>query len=146
VAVAHYRELRAWQQAMELVVEVYGMTRSFPKEEVYSLTAQLRRAAVSVASNIAEGQGRGVGAEFCHHLRMAQGSLQEVETQVLIAQRLGYVEPAAVDRVLAISDAIGKMIRGLHRSVFSHQAASVPTHRATSNKQRTTSNEQRATT
>jgi four helix bundle protein len=75
-----YRELIVWQRAMDMVVAIYQLTRSWPKEELYGLTSQIRRAAVSVPSNIAEGQGRGVVNEFCHHLRIAQGSLQEVDT------------------------------------------------------------------
>ena len=92
--VKSYQDLIAWRRAMELVVEVYEMTKGFPKDERFGLTNQVRRAAVSVPSNIAEGQGRGVGAEFAHHLRIAQGSLQEVETQVMLGQRLGFPEAA----------------------------------------------------
>jgi four helix bundle protein len=71
VAVLHYRELVAWQRGMEFVESIYRLTMHFPREEMYGLTNQLRRAAVSVPSNVAEGQGRGVGGEFAHHLRIA---------------------------------------------------------------------------
>jgi len=81
-----YRDLVAWQKAMDLVTAIYRLTASFPKEEVYALTSQLRRAAVSVPSNIAEGQGRHGAAEFRHFLRQASGSLMELETQVMIAE------------------------------------------------------------
>lgn len=91
MAVKTYKDLVAWQRAMDLVVTVYQLLQHFPKEEKYDLASQIRRSAVSVPSNIAEGQGRGVGNEFAHHLRIAQGSLQELETQLLIAERLGYV-------------------------------------------------------
>jgi four helix bundle protein len=89
--VKSYRDLLAWKRAMDLVVPLYELTRVFPREELYGLTGQVRRAVVSVPSNIAEGQGRGQGNEFTHHLRIARGSLQEVETQLIVASRLGYV-------------------------------------------------------
>jgi four helix bundle protein len=87
-----YQDLVAWQKAMDLVAEIYRLTRDFPKEEVYGLVSQLRRAAVSVPSNIAEGQGRRGPGEFKHFLRMSLGSLMEVETQIMIAARLHYLE------------------------------------------------------
>ena len=117
MAVQHYRELIAWQKAMDLVAAVYALTRSFPKDELYGLTNQLRRAAVSVPANIAEGQGRGIGGEFAHHLRIANASRQEVETQVLIAIRLSYVTETAAASVLQSADEVGKVISGLLRSV-----------------------------
>ena len=80
----HYRELVAWQKAMDLVVAVYDVTRSFPKEETYGITAQVRRSAVSVPSNIAEGQGRGTPDEFKRFLRVSNGSRQEMETQIIV--------------------------------------------------------------
>ena len=86
-----YRDIKAWQKAIEMVVEVYSSTRSFPKEEVYGLSNQLRRAAVSVASNIAEGKGRCTDREFLLFLHHARGSVFEVETQLAIAGRLGYL-------------------------------------------------------
>src|SRR3954468_12430988 len=91
MAVLHYRDLIAWQKAMDLVEQVYRLTRAFPREELYGLTNQVRRASVSIPSNIAEGQGRGVGGEFAHHLRIANGSRQEVETQILLGVRLGFI-------------------------------------------------------
>lgn len=117
MAVRHYRELVAWQRAMDLVSEVYELTRRFPPAELYGLTNQVRRAAVSIPSNIAEGQGRGVGREFGHHLRIAAGSLNEVETQVLIAERLGYIPAAAVARVLDCSAEVGRVVNGLLKSL-----------------------------
>jgi four helix bundle protein len=115
--VTHYRELIVWQKSMDLVEEIYRVTQSFPREELYGLTNQLRRAAVSVPSNIAEGQGRGIGGEFAHHLRIANGSLQEVETQMLIAVRLGYINSTVVEAALAMSAEVGRVLRGLLRSV-----------------------------
>ena len=90
--VQHYRELLVWQRAMDLVEAVYRLTGHFPSTQIYGLTSQLRRAAVSVPSNIAEGQGRSTTRDFLHHLSMAQGSLFEAETQISIGQRLGYLE------------------------------------------------------
>lgn len=86
-----FRDLTAWQKAMELVTEIYKITRGFPREELYALTSQLRRAAVSVPSNIAEGYGRNSKNELHHFLGQAQGSLAEVETQIEIACNLGYL-------------------------------------------------------
>jgi four helix bundle protein len=102
---------------MDLVVAVYEMSASFPREELYGLTNQMRRAAVSISSNIAEGQGRGAGAEFAHFLRISNGSRQEVETQVLIAVRLGYVTELDANVVLSLAEEVGKVIAGLLRSV-----------------------------
>jgi four helix bundle protein len=117
MAVLHYRELFAWQKAMDLVVDVYRLTRSFPREELYGLTNQVRRAAVSIPSNIAEGQGRGIGQAFAHHLRIANGSLQELETQVLIAERLGYTGEGVVGPLMDKSAEVGRVIGGLLRSL-----------------------------
>ena len=118
MAARTYRELVVWQRAMDLVVEVYRLTKEFPREELYGLTSQIRRAAVSVPSNIAEGQGRGIGNEFCHHLRIAQGSLQETETQLLIAERLQFVASTQVSPAMELSNEVGRLLRGLHQSVL----------------------------
>jgi four helix bundle protein len=88
--VKNYRELIVWQKAMDLVEGVYKSSKGFPREEVYALTSQIRRAAVSIPSNIAEGQGRRSTAEFLHHLSIAHGSLRETETQILVAARLEF--------------------------------------------------------
>ena len=118
MAVTHYRELIAWQEAMDLVEQIYKVTRNFPDGERYGLTNQLRRAAVSVPSNIAEGQGRGVGGEFAHHLRIANGSRQEIETQILISQRLGFLDQDIVLETIKQCEEVGRLISGLHRSVL----------------------------
>ena len=115
--VTHYQQLIAWQKAMDFVVGVYELSRAFPREELYGLTNQVRRAAVSVPSNIAEGQGRGIGQAFIHHLRIANGSLQEAETQILVAQRLRYVDDAAVAALLDQAAEVGRLICGLVRSL-----------------------------
>src|SRR5271165_4285467 len=86
----HYRDLLVWQKAIELVTDIYRVTREFPKDELYGLTSQLRRASVSIPSNIAEGQGRLTRGEFRQFLGHAKGSICEVETQLIIAHNLGY--------------------------------------------------------
>jgi len=117
MAVTHYRELIAWQRSMDMVEAVYRLTRQFPREELYGLTNQLRRATVSVPSNIAEGQGRGIGDAFAHHLRIANGSRQEAETQILIAVRLGYVSETDAQSVLDLCYETGRIITGLLASI-----------------------------
>lgn len=87
----HYKDLIAWKKAMDLADLVYDFTEDFPKREIYSLTDQMRRAAVSIPSNIAEGQARHSNREFLHFLRNSRGSLAELETQILIAQRRRYL-------------------------------------------------------
>jgi four helix bundle protein len=87
--------LRAWQESIVLVKEVYRCTSAFPRDELYGLTLQMRRCAISVPSNIAEGAGRGGSKEFLHYLAIARGSLSELETQVVIAKELGYLDDVA---------------------------------------------------
>jgi four helix bundle protein len=100
-----------------MVVAVYDVSRHFPRDEVYGLTSQLRRSAVSVPSNIAEGQGRWGTGEFIHFLGVAHGSLQEAETQLLIAERLRYVTMDALTRALELIAETGRLINGLYRSL-----------------------------
>lgn len=114
-----YRELLVWQKAMELVLTVYCLTEAFPKREIYGLSAQLRRAGVSVPSNIAEGYGRGSHKEYLQFLSIAQGSLKELETQVILAERLAYATAAQANRVLAEAEVVGKMLGSLIRSLKS---------------------------
>ena len=108
-----YKDLKAWQKGMKLVVEVYRITQNFPRHEIYGLTSQLRRAAVSVPSNIAEGKGRYSDREFIQFLRHARGSLLEIETQVLIAQELEYIQQEQTSRVLDLTAETGKIVNGL---------------------------------
>jgi|SRR5581483_1545468 len=115
--VQNYRDLIAWQKAMDLVERVYSATASFPPDERFGLTAQIRRAVVSVPSNIAEGQGRRSRSEFGHFLSVAHGSLREVETQLLIAIRLHFLDEAIAESVLSLSDEVGRLIGGLARSL-----------------------------
>src|ERR1044071_4088526 len=117
MTVRNYSELIAWQKAMELVELVYESTRRFPGDELYGLTNQLRRAAVSIPSNIAEGQGRKSTNEFLRYLSMAHGSLREVETQLLIATRLGYLQKAESGNLMGIAAEVGRLINGLINSL-----------------------------
>ncbi len=113
MAVKSYRDLIVWQKAMDLVEEIYTKTKGFPREEVYGLTSQLRRAVVSVPSNISEGQGRTSTKEFLHHLSIAYGSLCEVGTQILIAHRLGYLEKWDLESLDKLTSEVGRLINGL---------------------------------
>jgi len=112
-----YRDLVEWQKAMKFVTAIYEVTQRFPSEERYSLTNQLRRASVSVPSNIAEGQARFSQKEFHHFLSMARGSLVEIETQLLIARNLKYVQPAKAEYLLATADELGRILNGLISSI-----------------------------
>lgn len=112
-----YRDLVVWQKAMDLVTAVYRVTSGFPREEIYGLTSQLRRAAVSIPSNIAEGQGRYGAAEFRHFLRQANGSLMELETQLLIAERLQYITSEDARKLLGEAAEVGKILNGLMASL-----------------------------
>ena len=112
-----YRDLIAWRKAMDLVTDVYRVTQSFPRDELYGLTNQLRRAAVSVPSNIAEGQARFSRKEFHHFLSLARGSLVELETQLTIAENLGYIGPNQIRSVLDKASELGKVLNGLMASI-----------------------------
>ncbi|MFN8636421.1 MAG: four helix bundle protein [Chloroflexota bacterium] len=98
----NYRDLLAWQKSMDLVEAIYEITADFPPDERFGLTSQVRRAAVSIASNIAEGQGRRSRGEFGHFLSIAHGSVREVETQLLIAIRLRFVTEESCEQALAL--------------------------------------------
>jgi len=108
-----HRDLEVWQKAMQLVTDIYHETVAFPRSEVYGLTNQVRRAAVSVPSNIAEGCGRSSKKEFAHFLCNARGSLLEVETQLEIAKNLGYLSDKSASEFLLKTNEIGRMLNGL---------------------------------
>ena len=108
-----HRDLIAWQKAMELVTEIYRVTHTFPKEELYGLTSQLRRAAVSVPSNLAEGHGRNSRKEFHQFVGQARGSLVEVETQLEIALNLGYLGTQPANKLLERASEVARLINGL---------------------------------
>src|SRR5947207_2492561 len=122
--VTSYRDLTVWQRAMDLVDVVYELTKVFPKDERFGLTAQLQRCAVSVPSNIAEGHGREHLGEYVHHLSIANGSLMELETQVLIASRRLYVTTGQVEHVLELCRVVGRPLAGLVRAL----KARIPRH------------------
>lgn len=111
--VKSYKDLIVWQKSMGLVEMVYQATKTFPKEELYGLTNQLRRAAVSVPSNIAEGQARSSTAEFRNFLSIAHGSLAEVETQLLITERLNYLDSEKLREILAVQIEVNRMTNAL---------------------------------
>lgn len=158
--VRSYRDLRTWQASMAMVKAVYVATRDWPREELYGLTSQVRRAAVSVPSNVAEGQGRGTTREFLHHLSIAYGSLCEVETQILIAKDLGYVAADTTGELLAQSAKAGAMINALSNKLREKlaresdtaqppiqrlQKSAVPNAPLTDNESRTTDHRSRTT-
>jgi four helix bundle protein len=109
-----HRDLETWQKAMELVKAVYVATRHFPKDELYGLTSRIRRAAVSIPSNISEAYGRNTRNELPHFLGPARGSLAELETQLEIAGSLGYLNPAPASALLSATADLGRMLTGLH--------------------------------
>lgn len=114
-----YRDLLAWQRAYELSLRIYKSTASWPREEQYGLTSQIRRATVSVAANIAEGYDRSSRNEYIHFLSIARGSLAEVETFILLARDLGYMPPDDAMALIELQNEAGKLLRGLARSVQS---------------------------
>ncbi|MFI5114251.1 MAG: four helix bundle protein [Terriglobales bacterium] len=108
-----YHDLKVWQDAMEFTLNIYRGTRKFPAEEIYGLSTQLRRAAISVASNIAEGKGRSSDKELLQFLSRARGSLYEVQTQLQIAKSLGYLTDTDHHALLQQADAVGRMLNGM---------------------------------
>jgi four helix bundle protein len=112
-----YRDLRVWQESMTLAVECYQLTRAFPKEEMFGLSSQIRRSAASIPANIAEGHGRENTQSFIQYLRIAQGSLKELETHLLLAERVGLIVKENIEAVLRRCEAIGEMIRLLIRAL-----------------------------
>jgi four helix bundle protein len=117
--VASYRQLKVWQSGIQLVKSVYVLSRDFPKDESYGLTSQMRRAAVSIPANIAEGHARDSTREFLHHISIALGSLAELDTMFVLAQELGYGDAATISALLQHSDEEGRMLHGLQRALKS---------------------------
>lgn len=112
-----YRELEVWQEAMDLAEGIYRVSAGFPPAERNGLTSQIRRASVSVPSNIAEGHARPTTRDFLRFLGISLGSLAEMETQMLLAHRLGYLDDATLGLTLQASDRVGRMLRGLTKSL-----------------------------
>ena len=116
-----YRDLLVWQQAMDLAVLCYSLTRSFPREEMFGLTSQVRRSSASVAANIAEGHGRESSGSFVQFLRIAQGSLKETETHLLLSERLALLTAEQAAAAMKTCDEIGRMLRSLIRTLQEKQ-------------------------
>ncbi len=117
MTVKKYSDLIVWQKAMDLVEMVYRYTEDFPKEELYGLTSQIRRAGVSVPSNIAEGHGRAATKSYIYHLGIAHGSLCELETQGFIAARRGFLEKTRLENLISKSSEVGRLLNGLIKSL-----------------------------
>ena len=115
--VRSYKDLLVWQRAMDLVDACYHLTRGFPSEERFGLRSQIRRAATSVAANIAEGHGRYTRGDFLRGLRIANGSLKELETHCVIAARIRLIPSAELGPTLAVADEVGRMLRALRRKL-----------------------------
>jgi len=113
VAIESYKDLVVWQRAVELVVAVYELTEQFPKQEIYGLTSQIRPAAVSIPSNIAEGRHRGTRKDFVNFLRIAYGSAAELETQLTIAQQLSKTKILSYTRTSELLEEVLKMLRSM---------------------------------
>jgi four helix bundle protein len=112
-----FRELKAWQLGMDLAERIYLFTNSFPKTELYGLTSQMRRAAVSIPSNLAEGCGRDSTKEFLHFIAIAIGSISELETQILLSHRFKYIQPIDSETILELLTQTRKTIRGLQKAL-----------------------------
>ena len=112
-----FRDLVVWQKSVDLVTEIYRLSKKFPKDELFGLTSQIRRAAVSIPSNIAEGRGKSSRGEFQQFLHHSRGSLAEVETQIIIAQNLGYLTLAEIEPVIEKIAEVGRLLHGLLASL-----------------------------
>ena len=117
MTVRSYRDLKVWQKAMDLVVASYALTKRLPHTELYGLVSQIQRAAVSIPANIAEGHGREHLGDYLHHLSMANGSLMELETHLLVAVRLNYLNNEELDEMSGQTQEVGRMLAGLIRSL-----------------------------
>ena len=117
MTVKSYRDLLVWQKAVDLVTCCYALTKLLPKSETYGLVGQIQRAAVSIPANIAEGHGREHIGDYLRHLSIANGSLMELETHLLIAQKLNYLDAADVDQALDQSGQLSRMLCGLTKKL-----------------------------
>jgi 30S ribosomal protein S23 len=110
-----FKDLFLWQRAMDLVVEVYDLVKKLPKEELFALSDQIRRAVISIPSNIAEGQGRNSSKEFIHFLSIAKGSMAELETQLLLCVRINYLKELEIEKAMSLVEEVGKMLHSLQK-------------------------------
>lgn len=117
MSIESYRDLGIWQKGMSIAEKCWTLTRLFPKEELFGLTSQIRRAASSVPANIAEGYGRGTTKEYLRFLRIAQGSLKELETHLLLASRVGICSSEQSKELLQIADELGRMLTALTKKL-----------------------------
>jgi four helix bundle protein len=117
MALRSYQDLIGWKKSIALVTEIYRCTQNFPRPEMYGLTSQIRRAAISIPSNIAEGQGRRSRGEFKQFLGQARGSVFELESQIIIARNLGYVDEDSAQALLSQITEVGRIINGLLSSL-----------------------------
>jgi len=117
MTIQSYRDLEVWQKAMDLSVECYRVTKGFPKDELFGMTSQIRRAAASIPANIAEGQGRPGTKEFLNFLGIARGSLMEVETHLILCQRVGLLPETELTKLLSLTDQVSRMLAGLRKSL-----------------------------
>ena len=115
--IASYRDLLVWQKGMDLVVKSYELAKRLPSNETYGLASQIQRAAVSVPANIAEGYGRHHLGDYLHHVSVANGSLKELETHILIAQRLSYLRDDHIEPALQLASELGRMLRALAQAL-----------------------------
>ena len=115
--ITSYRDLLVWQQSMDLAAHVYELSRSWPRDEIYGLTSQARRSAVSVCANIAEGYGRENRGSYVQFLKIAQGSLKELETHLILSTKIGVDQAARVEPLLSECESIGKLLRSLMRKL-----------------------------
>ncbi len=117
MSISRFRELKAWQLGMDLTEKVYLLTDSFPRSEIYGLSSQIRRCAVSIPSNLAEGHGRTSAKEFLQFIAIAYGSICELETQILLSHRLKYLDQSNLETVSTLLTETSKTIRGLQKAI-----------------------------
>jgi len=115
-----YRDLIVWQRAMDVAAATYALTRQYPKDELFGLTSQSRRAAASIAANIAEGYGRASKQAYVNFLRIAQGSLKELETHLILAERVEITKAGTIQPLLEQTEEIGRMLKGLIGKLQAH--------------------------
>ncbi|MBW3566088.1 MAG: four helix bundle protein [Acidobacteria bacterium] len=120
-----FKHLRVWKRAMDLVVEIYHLTEGMPREEVFGLTAQIRRSVISIPSNIAEGHARSSTGAYLNHLSIALGSLAELETQMILASRLNYLPDPDLEPAMECCREIGRMLNGLRKSLQPNSGAGI---------------------
>ncbi len=120
MSIQSFRDLKVWQASMKLAEDLYPVVRQFPADERFGLSMQLRRAGISIPSNIAEGSGYGTNRRYVHHLRIASGSDAELQTQLELAERLRFAKPEEVRSLLDRASEVGRMLNGLIRSLDAH--------------------------